>query len=72
MTKECGNMEMLPEWFQNMPYWLISVISFILAFIAKDKKWNRIKVILYLIGIGTGAIAAMQAWVRAFSYLIFY
>ena len=37
------------EW-RNMPYWLMSVIAFVLAAIAYDKKWHRLKFIFYLIG----------------------
>lgn len=62
MTKEC----------ENMPWGLISVIAFILAIIAKDKKRNGLKVIFYLIGIGSGTIAAIEVWVRGFSNFIFF
>ncbi len=55
-----------------MPCWLISIIAFVLATIARDKKWNRIKVILYLIGIGTGTVAAIQIWVRNFSVFVYH
>jgi len=62
MTKECG----------NMPCWLISIIAFVLATIAKDKKRNGLKVVLYLIGIGSGTIAAIQIWVRNFSVFVYH
>ncbi len=54
------------EW-RNMPYWLMSVIAFVLAAIAYDKKWHRLKFIFYLIGLATMALQAIQLWVGALS-----
>lgn len=62
MTKECG----------NMPCWLISIIAFVLAIIAKDKKRNGLKVILYLISIGSGTIAVIQIWVGNLSVFVYH
>ncbi len=50
-----------------MPFWLISVIAFVLAAIAYDKRWHRLKFILYLIGLATMALQAIQLWVGALS-----
>lgn len=55
-----------------MPCWLISIIAFVLATIAKDKKRNGLKVVLYLIGIGSGTIAVIQIWVRNFSVFVYH
>ncbi len=50
-----------------MPYWLMSVIAFVFAAIAHDKKWHRLKFIFYLIGLATMALQAIQLWVGALS-----
>lgn len=50
-----------------MPYWLMSVIAFVFAVIAHDKKWYRLKFIFYLIGLATMALQAIQLWVGALS-----
>ncbi len=50
-----------------MPYWLMSVIAVVLAAIAYDKKWNRLKFIFYLIALATMALYAIQLWIGALS-----
>lgn len=55
-----------------MPCWLISIIAFVLATIAKDKKRNGLKVIFYLISIGSGTIAVIQIWVGNFSVFVYH
>lgn len=53
----------------DIPYWLIfviSVVAFVLAAIARDKEWHLIKSFLYVVGILTGAYAAIMIWVGNF------
>lgn len=45
----------------------MSVIAFVLAAIAYDKKWHRLKFIFYLIGLATMALQAIQLWVGVLS-----
>lgn len=50
----------------DIPYWLISVIAFILTAIAKDKEWHILKAIFFVIAVMSGTIAAIVIWVGNF------
>lgn len=54
----------------DIPYWLISVIAFVLAAIARDKEWHMVKVFFYVVGVMTGACAAILIWVRNFMFFV--
>lgn len=57
----------------DTPNWLIfviSIIALVLAAIARDKEWHLIKAFLYVVGILTGAYAAIMIWVGNFMVFI--
>ncbi len=54
----------------DLPYWLISVIAFILTAIARDKEWHILKAIFFVIAVMTGTVAAIVIWVGNFIHFI--